>query len=88
MFKASREAQQEAFSKDSELVKAAQQAYCKTHRVIFEQEGLYDLTSVFWQMACDTKLLNSEIHEVQEVWTGWRGLKAANCAAQTSPKDI
>ena len=39
-------------------------------------------------MAHDTNLLNSEIHEVQEVWTGQRGFKAINCATQTSPKDI
>ena len=31
---------------------------------------------------------NSKIHEVQEVWTSWRGLKVANHAMQTSLKDI
>ena len=39
-------------------------------------------------MARDMNLLNSEIHEVQEVWTGQRGLKATNHAAQAFPKDI
>ena len=39
-------------------------------------------------MARDTNLLNSKIPEVQEVWTGWRGLKDGNHAAQVSPKDI
>ena len=63
-------------------------AYCKAHKVIFEQEGSYDLTLVFQQMALDTNHLNSKIHKVQEVWTSQRGLKAANYAAQTSPKDI
>ena len=39
-------------------------------------------------MARDMNLLNSEIHEVQDVWTGQRGLKATNHAAQASLKDI
>ena len=56
--------------KDSEVVRVAQWAYCKAHKAIFEKEGSYDLTSVFWQMAWDTNLLNSKIHELQEVWTG------------------
>ena len=54
----------------------------------FEQEGSYDLTSVFWQTARDTTLLNTKIHEVQEVWTGWQGLKAANHIAKASQGDI
>ena len=40
-----REVQQEAFSKDSEVVKVARQTYHKTHRAMFQQEGSYDLTS-------------------------------------------
>ena len=39
-------------------------------------------------MAQGMNLLDSEIHEVQEVWTGWRGLRAANHATQTSPRGI
>ena len=74
--------------KTLEVVRMAQKAYCRTHKAIFKQEGLYDLTLVFWEMACDTTLLNSEIHEVQEVWTGWRGLNATIHAKQTSLRDI
>ena len=69
MVKASKEAQCEAFSKDSRVIRVAQWTYCKVHKAIFKQERLYDLTSVFQQMARDINLLNSEIHEVQEVWT-------------------
>ena len=47
MVKAFKEAQQEAFSKDSRVVRATQWAYCKAHKAIFEQEGSYDLTLVF-----------------------------------------
>ena len=70
------------------MVQLACQNYCKAHKAIFEQEGSYDLTSVFQQMARDTNLLNTEIHEVQEVWTGQLGLKIAICAAKASQRDI
>ena len=83
-----REAQSEAFSKDSEVVKGAQQTYQKTHKAMFDQEGSYDLTSVFWDMAWETGLLNVEICEVQEVWTGWQELKAFNCAIKASQRNI
>ena len=86
MVNAFKEAKQEAISNDSEVVRVAQQAYCKAHKVIFKQEGLYDLTYVFQQMALDMNLLNSEIHEVQEVWTGWTRLKATNHAAKDSTR--
>ena len=56
-----REAQREAFSKDSEVVKVAWQTYCKTYKAMFEQEGSYDLTSVFQEMAWETSLLNVDI---------------------------
>ena len=72
----------------SQVVRVAQWAYHKAHKVIFKQIGSYDLTIVLWKMAQDTNLLNSKIHEVQEVWTGQRGFKAANYAMQTSPKGI
>ena len=68
-----REAQWEAFCKDSEVVKEAWQIYHRTHKAMFEQEGSYDLTSVFWEMAQETSLLNVEIFKVQKAWTGlWR----------------
>ena len=88
MVKVFKEAKLEAFSKDSEVMIVAQWAYCEPHKVIFKQEGSYDLTAVFQQMAQDMNLLDSKIHEVQEVWTSQRGLKATNHAVQTSPKDI
>ena len=66
----------------------AHQIYSKAHKAIFEQEGSYDLISVFQQMARDTNLLNIKILEVQEVWTGQRGLKVANHAAKASSKGI
>ena len=58
----------EAFSKDMEIVKEARQAYHPSHKGMFTQEGSYDLILIFREMAWETNLLNTEIHEVQEVW--------------------
>ena len=55
---------------------------------MFAQEGSYDLTSIFREMAQETNLLNAEIHEVQEVWAGGWELKATNYAAKASQWDI
>ena len=33
-------------------------------------------------------LLGSDIHEVQQVWTGQKDLQVAHCVAKSSPKDI
>ena len=55
---------------------------------MFAQEGSYDVTPVFWEMAWETNLLDTEIYEVQEVWTSWWGLKATNHAAKASQRDM
>ena len=83
-----KESDWEAFCKDSKVVKVTRQAYHLSHRGMFVQEGSYDLTLVFWKIAQETNLLNAEIYEVQEVWTGQWGLKAANCTAKASQMDI
>ena len=70
------------------MVKAARQTYHKTHRAMFEQEGSYDLSPVFCEMAQETSLLNVKINKVQEAWTGWQGLRVANCATKASQRDI
>ena len=53
-----------------------------------KQQCSSDLTSVFQQMARDTNLLDTKIHEVQEVSTGWWGLKPTNHATKASQWDI
>ena len=55
---------QEAFSKELEVMKAARQAYYKAHQPNFEQEGLYALSSIFWQITTSTNLLGIKVHEV------------------------
>ena len=58
---------QEAFSKESELIRAAREAYYKTHQPDYKQEGSCDLSSTFWQMATSSNLMGTKVHEVQEV---------------------
>ena len=53
-----------------EIIKAARWAYHPFHKGMFIQEGSYDLTSIFKEMAWETNLLNVEIHKVWEVWAG------------------
>ena len=79
---------QEAFSNELEVVKVARQAYYKAHWPNFKQEGLYDLSSTFWQLAISTNLLGTKIHEVQEDWSGQQELRATNKAAKASQRDI
>ena len=78
----------EAFSKESDIVKAARQVYWKIHWANFEQAGSYNLSSVFHQMATLTNLLDTKVYEVQETWGGWKDLRTANQVAKASPKDI
>ena len=86
--KALKEPQREGFSKESDVVKEARQAYQKAHQANFEQEGSYDLSSIFFQMATSTNLPGTEVHEVQESWGGQKDPRATNQVARASPKDI
>ena len=69
-------------------MKVARWAYHKAHWVNFEQEGLYNHSSIFWQMATSTNLLGTKVHEVQESWGGQKDLQATNQVAKASQKDI
>ena len=83
-----KESHWEAFSKDSKVIKVAQWAYHPSHRGMFLQEGSYCLTPIFQEMPQETNFLNTQIYEVQEVWTSWQGLKAATHTAKASQRDI
>ena len=63
--KALKEPCREAFTKESDVVKAARWAYQKVHHNDFEQEGVYS-PSVFHQLITSTDLLGTEVHEVQK----------------------
>ena len=77
-----------AFSKESELIRVARQAYYKTHQPNYEQEGWYDLSSTFWEMAASANLMGTEVCKVQEAWTSLKDLRVVHHVAKTSPKDI
>ena len=83
-----KEGQQEAFFKDSSLVRVARQTYWESHLIDFRQEGSHDLSSVLHEMVSSTCLLHSSIFEVQDTWCGRKDLKAANQVAKNSPKCI
>ena len=72
--KALKEPQRQAFSKESDVVKVARWAYQKAHQANFEQEGSYDLSSIFKQMATSINLLGTKVHEVQEIWGSQKDL--------------
>ena len=85
--KALKEPHHKAFSKELAIMQTARQVYFKTHYPNFEQEGLDNLSSTFWQMATSTNLLGNEIHEVQKDWGGRRDLWAANWFTRSSFRD-
>ena len=60
----------------------------EAHQAKFEQEGSYDLSSVFHQMVISTNLLNTKVHEVQETWGGQKNLRTTNQVARASLKDL
>ena len=78
----------EAFSKESEPIRAARWDYYKTHWPNYEHKGSYNLSSTFRYMATSTNFMGSEIHEVQEVWTNWKDLRIAHHMDKISAKDI
>ena len=61
----------EAFCWDTDLVQVTRQMYFETHHPTFNQEGSHDLSSLFQEIITSANLLESRIHEIQEVfdWT-------------------
>ena len=64
------------------------QCYFKTHHPKFDHKVPHDLSHKFWKMADSTGLLDSDVYEVQDTWTGWKELLTANHAVKSSSKDI
>ena len=58
------------------------------HHPKYYQEGSQDLSHTFWEIATSVGLLDSEVHKVQEVWTGQKDLQVAHHTAKGSPKGI
>ena len=77
-----------AFSKESEHIRAARWDYYKIHHSNYEDKGSYELSSIFREMATSVYLMGSEVHEVQEVWTGQKDLRAIYWHDKNFPKNI
>ena len=82
-----KDAHQEAFRKDSNLVKWIRQTYFRAHHPEFNSEITHTLGPCF-QGDSRHSLLKTKIHQVQDPWPGKKELCAANCAAMSSAKDI
>ena len=80
--------QLEAFARDSNPVQQAMEAYFRMNQPEFNHEYLCDLASLFWEMIASIGLLDLEIYEIQEVWTGWEDLQYANNALKLSLKGL
>ena len=78
----------EAFEKDSDLLWMTRQSYFKMHCPDFNHEGSHVLSHMFWEMATSAGFLDSDVHKVQDVWTGQRDLWATHWVAKSSPKGI
>ena len=88
LHKALTRSQQEAFSRDSQLVcKAREKCYWENH-LHFNSKNSCNLMDVFWNIIESVGLLGSEIYEIQDTWT-WRcKLEYANYALKTLPKGL
>ena len=79
---------QEAFCQDSDLVQVTRQRYFEAHHPTFDQEGFHDLSGLFWDMITSVNLLDSEIYEIQEVWTRQKDLWYIHWVMKSSPKGL
>ena len=79
---------QEVFCRDFNLVWAMRQRYFEAHHPTFNQEGSHDLSDLFQEMITSANLLDSEIYEIQEIWTGLKDFQYANDALKSSLKGL
>ena len=70
---------QEAFRKDTNLVKWIRQTFFRAHCLEFDSEITHNLAHVFKEMADIVGLLNTEIHQVQDLLPGRKEL----CGSQS-----
>ena len=79
---------QEAFLRDSSIIKEARSCFFSSHSHDFVHDGTRDLSDVFKELAKSTGLLGEAIYEIQLSWTGPEELKQANYALQSLPKGL
>ena len=83
-----KENHQEAFCWDTNLVQVTRETYFEAHHPTFDKEGSHNLYSLFWEMITSANLLESEIYEIQQVWTRWKDLRYAHHAMRSLPKGL
>ena len=79
---------QEAFSRDSHLVRKALKDYYKNHHLDFDSETSWNLVEVFQHMNETAGLLSSTIFEIQEAWIGQKELQHADYVLRTLLKGL
>ena len=78
----------EAFSRDSDMVREARREFFSKHSYDFTTVGNHNLSGIFQQLAMSANLLGTFIHEIQASWTGPKELKQANYTLQSLPKGL
>ena len=63
-------------------MQVTRQSYFKTYCPEFDCEVSHDLSHKSWEMADSAGLLDSDVYEVQDTWTGQKELHATNHAAK------
>ena len=79
---------QEAFCWDADLVWVTSQRYFEVHHPTFDQEGSHDLSGLFWEMITSANLIDSEIYEIQEVWSRQKDPQYAHQVMKSLPKGL
>ena len=79
---------QEAFCKDSDLVRHKRQTYFRACMLVFHKEVIHNLADIFGEMAEMAGLIGTEIHPVQDQWQGKKELCMTNYAAKGFTKNL
>ena len=72
--------------KDSESCAEGQGSYFRTNHPDFDSEVLHDMSHTFQEIADSAGLLESDIYEVWNAWTGQKDLCTFNHAAKALQK--
>ena len=80
--------QQEAFTRDSELVQKTREEHYKINCPHFDLQTSCNLMSIFQNMITSADLLGSQIYKIQESWEAQSELQYGNVALRASPKGL
>ena len=88
LHKALMRSHQEAFGRDSSLVRKMREEYFRNHCPNINNENSHNLMAIFQQMVETAGLLGSAIYEIKEAWSGQDELQQANYTLRTLPKGL